>query len=89
MKTKLSQLEKQNSEQKISLVSKILNLKEKEFDEKQTCRCRGWCAINHQKHSWKISRSKTIFTKLKSMDIHEEREVEALTDKHVTSANVI
>ena len=42
---------------KYKISSGIHKLKEIEFNEKQTCQCIGWCAINHEQHSWKETRS--------------------------------
>ena len=56
---KLHELELQILEQKLDFTQTISKLKEAE----QTCRCSGWCAINHQKHSWKKSSSKELYSK--------------------------
>jgi hypothetical protein len=60
MKLRLYELGQQISDQKLDISLKISSLKEKEFIEKQTCQCRGWCAINHQKHGWKIIKSEVL-----------------------------
>ena len=66
-KRKLSNWEMNLNDQKMNLVTEILKIKEKEFAEKQTCSCRGWCGINHQKHSWRKSQSDSILLKLNSI----------------------
>ena len=67
MKLKLHQIEKQILKQKLNITNKIANLKEREFLEQQTCRCRGWCGISHKKHSWKITKSEKIFKMINDM----------------------
>ena len=51
LQQRLLMLGKQISDQKLVIAKKISKLKETEFIEKQTCRCTGWCRINHQKHN--------------------------------------
>ena len=70
MKLRLHKLEKQILQQKLDITTKIADLKETESLEEQTCRCRGWCAITHQKHSWKPIRSKRILKMIQSSGIN-------------------
>ena len=63
IKFKLHELELQILEQKLDITQKISKLKEAE----QTCSCAGWCAINHQKHSWSKSSSKELSFKLQKL----------------------
>ena len=70
MKLRLQKLEKQILQQKLYITNKIADLKETESLEQQTCRCRGWCAITHQKHSWKPIRSKRILKMIQSSGIN-------------------
>ena len=67
MKLKLHKIEKQISDQKLDLTVKIFKLKEDELNEKETCKCVWWCAISHQKHSWKKSSSKELFSRFESL----------------------
>ena len=53
-------------EQKLDIAIKISKLKETE----ETCSCTGWCAINHQKHSWKRYCSKEIHSKVRKLAIN-------------------
>ena len=50
LQLRLKDVARKISEQKLHLVNKISELRETEFSESQTCRCQGWCAINHTKH---------------------------------------
>ena len=63
MKHRLNQLEILILEQKLDFTQTISKLKEAE----QTCSCSGWCAINHQKHSWKKSSSKELYSKFEKL----------------------
>ena len=47
---KYLQAEKEISKIKFNILSKIHILKENESKYKISCRCRGWCGINHMKH---------------------------------------
>ena len=70
MKLKLREFENLISDQKLELVIKISNLKEKENAEKETCRCRGWCAISHKKHAWSLTKSDNILKMLEAKGIN-------------------
>ena len=75
MQLRLHEMDKRLSDQKFNLTLKIYKLKEVEFIEKETCKCIGWCGINHQKHSWKKSPSKelySIFQKLTKVSSADE-----------------
>ena len=67
LKTKLRDLEWTLCQQKLNLTTTLYNLKENELKESRTCRCRGWCGINHQKYGWKISPSEEILMKMKAL----------------------
>ena len=67
VRMRLHKLEKQILEQRLDLTIKISQLKEKESSERQTCRCIGWCAISHQKLSWKKSPIKECCTKFQKL----------------------
>jgi chromosome segregation ATPase len=56
-------------EQKLDITSKLSKLKEKEFLEQQACKCRGWCAITHSKHSWKIRKSEHVNKMIRSLGL--------------------
>ena len=47
---KYLQAEKEVSIIKFNIISKIHILKENEAKSKLSCRCRGWCGINHLKY---------------------------------------
>jgi len=49
-KISVQEMERKLSEQKYNLVKDIYNLREKEFKEKQICKCRGICRINGEHH---------------------------------------
>ena len=51
---KLKELEQKISEQQLDVTLKLFSLKEKEIKEQKTCRCRGFCNINHLKHNLQI-----------------------------------
>ena len=60
---RLYKLGKQISDQKLDLSLKISDLKERE----ETCKCVGWCGINHLKHSFKKSSSKELNHKFQKL----------------------
>ena len=64
MGAKLKELEQKISEQQLDVTLKLFSLKEKEIKEQTTCRCRGFCNINHLKHNWQTSKSSQIISKL-------------------------
>jgi hypothetical protein len=70
MQLRLFQIGKQISDQKLDIAHKIYNLREKEFFKSQTCKCRGWCAINHTKHGWKVTRSESVLKMVKMMGLN-------------------
>ena len=57
------EIAKQISDQKLDLSLKISKLKERE----ETCKCVGWCGINHLKHSFKKSSSKELNCKFQKL----------------------
>jgi hypothetical protein len=63
MNLKLSEISKQLSDQKFNLLLDICKLKEIEANEKETCMCVVWCAINHKIQSWNKSPYIDIFSK--------------------------
>ena len=70
MKLKLREVENLISDQKLDLVIKMSNLKERESAGKQTCRCRGLCAILHTKHGWSLTKSDKILKMVEEKGIH-------------------
>ena len=64
-KMKVNRLGSKLSEQKCNLVEDLFRLREKESREKQICRCRGICKINHFKQNWSKSESAEMFYKFK------------------------
>ena len=52
LKVKISILERQVSEQKLTAAKSIFQLKIKEFKDTQFCSCRSYCRITHQKHNY-------------------------------------
>ena len=40
------------SQQKANIYRDIAKLKQNEFRAKNSCRCKGFCNINHSRHSW-------------------------------------
>ena len=69
MSLMLHGIERQILEQKLDITNKLSKLKENEFLEKQTCKCRGWCAITHSKHSWKVTKSEHVYKMIHSLDL--------------------
>ena len=70
MNLRLHEIGKKILQQKLKITNKIAELKESEFQEQQTCRCRGWCGISHKKHSWKIKQSEKIFKMMNNMGLN-------------------
>ena len=70
MHNKLANLEKEISEQKVSLTSSCFVLKTQEIEKRKVCNCRinkkehQYCKINHHKHNFVQSRSDEYFSKL-------------------------
>jgi hypothetical protein len=67
---RLLEMGQQISDQKLNMIQNLSKLKGTEFIEKQTCRCTGWCGINHQKHSWKPIKSRSILKMIQSSGIN-------------------
>jgi len=67
LKEKLANLENEFFHLKSKVSIKLLQLKEKEYEEKQTCRCQGWCGISHIKHNWRKSSCDSIFAKFNAI----------------------
>ena len=67
MQLRLHEMDKRLSDQKFNLTLKIYKLKEVEFIKKETCKCIGWCGISHQKHSWKKSPIKELYSKFQKL----------------------
>ena len=65
--TMLYKIETKLLEQKLDLTTKISKMKENESNKRQTCKCIGWCAINHIKHSWNKSFSKEFHYKFENL----------------------
>ena len=63
----LQGLENQILEQKLDLTNKISMMKETESNGRLTCKCIGWCAISHTKHSWKKSLSEEFHHKFQNL----------------------
>ena len=66
LKTKLKDLEWTLCQQKLNLTTTLHNLKANELKANRTCRCRGWCGINHFKYSWKKFKSEEILNKMEA-----------------------
>ena len=69
MRLMLHGIDRQILEQKLDITNKMSQLKETEFLEQQTCKCRGWCAISHSKQSWKVTKSEHVYKMLRSLDL--------------------
>ena len=70
MKLRLYEIEMKISEQKLYIANKMSSLREIEFSESQTCKCQGWCGINHIKHSWKVTKSERVYEMIRSLDLN-------------------
>ena len=57
-------LEKKIDNQKLRLTSTIFKLREREYLEKDSCNCKRFCRIFHQKHNWKKSPSHVLIARL-------------------------
>ena len=66
-KLKEMDFEKGIHERKLKLVLALYKLKEKEDLERNTCNCRGYCRILHNKRNWKKSVSKELFSMFSPM----------------------
>ena len=66
----LNSMRRQVLQQKLDVTHKISSLREKEFLEQQTCKCTGWCAISHTKHSWKVTKSESILKMVQRMGLN-------------------
>ena len=66
IKIKVKEMEAKVSQQRLDIVTKLFHMKETEAKVQLTCRCRGWCGINHIKHAWQNSKA----TELKSKFSH-------------------
>ena len=63
-------IEIQILEQKLDINNKMPKLKETEFLAQQTCKCGGWCAISHSKHSWKVTKSEHVYKMMCSLNLN-------------------
>ena len=83
-KLKCMTIEKEVVGLKYRISAGLYRLQEIEFNEKQTCKCIGWCAINHQKHSWKVAKNDKIFSKMEKikLEIFKRNESESFNSKH-------
>lgn len=70
LQLRLNDVERKIYQQKLHLANKISDLRETEFSESLTCRCQGWCAINHNKHSWKVTKTEHVFKMIRSLDLN-------------------
>ena len=52
-KSKLMEIETENAKLKYKLSLDLFRIKELELKNKESCSCRGFCAISHSKHNWK------------------------------------
>ena len=64
---KLQSLRETVSKQKENLVSSILELKTKEFDENSGCGCQGFCYIDHSKYNFHKCKAGDFFEKIKQI----------------------
>ena len=71
------ELERKISEQKLKCTSSLFELKSKEIEEIQTCRCKSYCTITHVKHNYMKSKSDGLFSKLSILSSNLEPSKEA------------
>ena len=62
----MNNLEKKLSDQKSNLKDFLFILKQKEIDG-QTCKCKHYCRIYHEKHTYIKSKSEEFLTKLNKL----------------------
>jgi chromosome segregation ATPase len=60
-KSRLLEIETKNSMLKCKLSLDLFRMKELEMKDKESCSCRGFCAISHSKHNWTQSLCDEIF----------------------------
>ena len=63
--TKMANLQNEVSEQRLKVTSSLFELRNREI-KSQTCHCKRFCRIYHQKHNFVRSESEPLFSKLKS-----------------------
>ena len=81
---KLTEMEIKICGQKVEISSGIFRLKEKELNLNKICRCRGFCRINHQKHSWSKSRSTNLFGKMLNLNANQVTKCQGAVQKSYT-----
>ena len=63
-KTILLEIETENSRLKFKISLDLFRIKELELTAKESCRCRGFCAISYCKHNWTKSVSDEILLRM-------------------------
>ena len=83
-KAKLKEKEIEVCSQKFKISSEIFSLKEKEISLNKICRCKGFCRINHYKHSWSQSKSTNLFEKMLNLNVHHVAKLQGAVQKSYT-----
>ena len=78
LKLRLLEIETHNSKLKHKLYSDLFRIKELEMKGRDSCSCRGFCAITHSKHNWTKSLCDELLGKMEksnsagvSVDMHQ------------------
>jgi hypothetical protein len=82
--TKMNNLEKNLSEQKINATSSIFELKKKEISLRHKCNCRSYCRVFHQKHNFVKSESNLLFRKFNKI-LDENPKHDSATEEVIIS----
>ena len=68
LQTRVRELEIALSNQRKTLTSSLLKLREKEILENECCSCVGFCHINHRKHNFYKSKVESILERLNNLN---------------------
>ena len=60
------------SQQKASIYRDITELKQREYRNKTSCRCKGFCRINHSRYSWTKQNSDFLMELLRKIENNKE-----------------
>ena len=67
-KSKLMEMETENSQLKYRLSLDLFRMKEHELKARKSCSCRGFCPITHSKHNWTKSHCDEIFINMEKLN---------------------
>jgi hypothetical protein len=87
MKDILDQFEIQINLQKLQMTEQLLELNIRESYEKETCKCKGNCNINHTKYNWRKRYSQELHSKLLNIKKQDSKENDAVVILETYSCN--